>query len=96
MKIKLKRLRLRKGDILLVKKTFDNLRESERLVAAGRSLNLGFDVPIVFVEKLNDYKVKHNSPIVTAEMLQMSMEGPDPETTDWERTAANLTERLAK
>lgn len=60
MKIKLKRLRLRKGDILLIKRSFDNLGESERLVAAGRSLNLGFDVPFVFVSgNLNRYKVQH-------------------------------------
>ncbi len=53
-------LKSHKGDILLVKRSFDNLRESEALMAAGRSLNLGFDVPIVFVSgNLNRYKVQH-------------------------------------
>lgn len=62
MKIKLKRLRLRKGDILLVKKSMTDPKiQAETLMKAGKAVGLNFDVPIVFVEKLNDYKVKHGA-----------------------------------
>lgn len=61
MKLKLKRLRFRKGDIMLVKRSClsDPKIQLDALMKAGRESGLDFDIPIVIVDKLNDYKVQH-------------------------------------
>lgn len=56
----LKRLRLKNGDILLMRRTQNSYRDIEKIVQAARIAGLDVDCPIVVVDNFRDIKVKRH------------------------------------
>jgi hypothetical protein len=52
----IRRLRLKPGDILLIRRDFYISQKSEAMANAGRAAKINFDVPFVYYDEKNDIR----------------------------------------
>lgn len=57
MKVEIKKLSLKRGDIVVVERSFNSNTLAEALQTAGRDAGIDFSVPIVFVDDIDSLKV---------------------------------------